>query len=282
MGATDGVIEINNARALAGGVTPGDTPGYPVSINLPGSYRLTSNLDITSINPPNTNAIEVNVDDVTIDLAGFEILGPTSCGSGQPVTGCAPTGTGNGITTTSMLGKKGLRVRNGTIRGMGANGLRGPSLVERVRVESNGSNGIDLNVSGEIVNPKVESCEVLQNGSVGITVSPSSGAFIRSNTVSGNASNGIVAVQAFIVDNVVNRNGGVGITTFPLGSALIRGNQIVSNTGLGLQMQGTGTTIDAFGGNILESNNAAAVGTPQTSGGLAIDTNICKGTTTCP
>ena len=86
-------------------------------------YRLTGNLDITSINPPNTNAIEVNAEDVTIDLGGFEILGPTVC-SGQPVTGCVPTGTANGITTTPMLGKKGLRVRNGTIRGMGANGLR--------------------------------------------------------------------------------------------------------------------------------------------------------------
>ena len=76
LGAADGVIEINNARALSGGVTPGDTAGYPVSINLPGSYRLTGNLEITSINPPNTNAIEVNAEDVTIDLGGFEILGP--------------------------------------------------------------------------------------------------------------------------------------------------------------------------------------------------------------
>ena len=35
--AVDGVIEINQARALAGGVTPGDTAGFPVTISVSGS-----------------------------------------------------------------------------------------------------------------------------------------------------------------------------------------------------------------------------------------------------
>src|SRR5438046_162421 len=39
--ASDGVVEINQARALAGGVTRGDAPGFPVTISQPGSYRLT-------------------------------------------------------------------------------------------------------------------------------------------------------------------------------------------------------------------------------------------------
>jgi hypothetical protein len=42
--ADDGVIEIDAARAAAGGVTSGDTPGYPVTIDRGGSYRLTGNL----------------------------------------------------------------------------------------------------------------------------------------------------------------------------------------------------------------------------------------------
>jgi hypothetical protein len=37
--AVDGVIEINQAKALAGGVTPGDTAGFPVALSAPGSYR---------------------------------------------------------------------------------------------------------------------------------------------------------------------------------------------------------------------------------------------------
>src|SRR5271156_5439677 len=45
--AVDGVIEINQASAKAGGVTPGDTPLFPVTLSQPGSYRLTGNLDVT-------------------------------------------------------------------------------------------------------------------------------------------------------------------------------------------------------------------------------------------
>jgi hypothetical protein len=35
--AVDGVIEINQARVLAGGITPADTPGFPVTIGTSGS-----------------------------------------------------------------------------------------------------------------------------------------------------------------------------------------------------------------------------------------------------
>jgi len=44
-GAVDGVIEINQAKAKAGAVTAGDTPGFPVTISAAGSYRLTGDLD---------------------------------------------------------------------------------------------------------------------------------------------------------------------------------------------------------------------------------------------
>ncbi len=38
--AADGILEINHASAIAGG-------GFPVTIAVPGSYRLTSNLDLS-------------------------------------------------------------------------------------------------------------------------------------------------------------------------------------------------------------------------------------------
>jgi len=44
--AVDGVIEINQARANAGGVTLSDGPGFPVTIDHNGSYRLTSDLTV--------------------------------------------------------------------------------------------------------------------------------------------------------------------------------------------------------------------------------------------
>lgn len=43
--AVDGVLEINQTCAVQTGCFSGDTPGFPVTINATGSYRLTSNLN---------------------------------------------------------------------------------------------------------------------------------------------------------------------------------------------------------------------------------------------
>ena len=50
--AADGKIEINQAKALAGGVTATDAPGFPVTIDQSGSYLLTSDLTV----PADTSA----------------------------------------------------------------------------------------------------------------------------------------------------------------------------------------------------------------------------------
>src|SRR6266567_2659981 len=92
--AVDGVVLINQSSALAGNVTPGDAPGFPVTISVAGSYRLSGNLTVPDAN---TTAIEITADDVTIDLNGFSIIGPTVCSGGPPVTSCSPTGSGAGI-----------------------------------------------------------------------------------------------------------------------------------------------------------------------------------------
>ena len=42
--AVDGVFEINQVKAEAGGVSPGDTAGFPVHLNQEGSYRLTGDI----------------------------------------------------------------------------------------------------------------------------------------------------------------------------------------------------------------------------------------------
>jgi len=144
-GATDGVIEINQAKALAGGVTDTggfDSPGYPVTIGE-GSYRLTSDLDLRNIIPANTNAIEIIAGDfhsVSIDLNGFAILGSANCTDATP---CTNAGTGEGI--HSETGNPTVHVRNGKVIGMGSYGIylnRGVVEVDRVIVASNGGMGI--------------------------------------------------------------------------------------------------------------------------------------------
>ena len=37
-------IKIDQDKAVAGGITPGDGPGFPITLTQPGRYVLTSNL----------------------------------------------------------------------------------------------------------------------------------------------------------------------------------------------------------------------------------------------
>src|SRR5438128_5584609 len=119
--AVDGVILIDQNKAMAGSVTPGDAPGFPVTISLPGSYRLAGDLTVPDAN---TDAILITANNVTLDLNGFAILGPTACNrsgsGGDGAVVCAPTGNGNGVNGTQASN---ITVVNGTIRGMGHTGI---------------------------------------------------------------------------------------------------------------------------------------------------------------
>ena len=105
--AVDGVIEINQAAATADGVTPGDTPGFPVTLSQPGSYRLTGPLSITSI--LGGTAIAITTSDVALDLNGFRVS-TTSVVAG-----------GHGV---DALGRTNIRVRDGTIESFTGDGIR--------------------------------------------------------------------------------------------------------------------------------------------------------------
>jgi len=135
--AGDGRVEIDATRAAAGGITPGDAPGFPVTISLPGSYLLTSNLSVDG----ETTAIELvpGTDlDVTLDLGGFSILGPNECGFGGS---CVP---GSGIGVRSEDVGHFVRVVNGAVRGMGDAGIfiDGAAHIEEVTVSDNVGLGV--------------------------------------------------------------------------------------------------------------------------------------------
>src|SRR5512134_401574 len=104
--ASDGVIEINQAAALAGGITPGDAPGFPVTLSLQGSYRLTGNLD----SPIDTIAIQITSNVVTLDLGGFAVRSTNAC-TGYPVSSCTVENAAHGIASGAYL----VTVRNGTV-----------------------------------------------------------------------------------------------------------------------------------------------------------------------
>ena len=151
--AADGVLEINEACALNSGCFEGDGAGWPVTISAPGSYRLTGNLAVTS---GDETAISITSEDVDLDLAGFEILGPQLAG------------TGAGVSSTSSD----VTVRGGTIRGLGGDGV---ALGARARVEGvtslfNGNTGMTVGARS-----LVRDCQVAGNESYGLFLGDATG-----------------------------------------------------------------------------------------------------------
>jgi len=144
--AGDGVIEINQVRAEAGGINgslASDPPGFPVVITQAGSYRLTSDLVV----PASTTGIRLEVGGARIDLNGFAITGPFVCG----VSSCV-AGTGSGIERSTAFTGQRTTVRNGEISGFALAGVSvGPlSHVEGVVLQNIGRDAI-LAPNGSLV-----------------------------------------------------------------------------------------------------------------------------------
>ncbi len=243
---------IDQNRAADGGLTPGDLAGFPVTISQSGSYRLTGNLTVPDLN---TTAIQITADFVTLDLNGFSIVGPAVCTTGTATT-CPTPGTGIGVHAGDVPAHapRGIRIRNGAVRGMGLMGilLNGSgSFVERVTVDSNAGGG--MSVAGTVI----ESAAT-QNGSFGIIATT-----IRDSTALQNVGDGIIlaANAGVATGNVSSFNGGHGIAlqlgtattnTFFLNqqggiSALcpssIVGNTVVTNGPAGIETSGEGCAL---------------------------------------
>lgn len=248
----DDVVYIDQNRAADGGLTPGDLAGFPVTISQSGSYRLTGNLTVPDLN---TTAIQITADFVTLDLNGFSIVGPAVCTTGTATT-CPTPGTGIGVHAGDVPAHapRGIRIRNGAVRGMGLMGilLNGSgSFVERVTVDSNAGGG--MSVAGTVI----ESAAT-QNGSFGIIATT-----IRDSTALQNVGDGIIlaANAGVATGNVSSFNGGHGIAlqlgtattnTFFLNqqggiSALcpssIVGNTVVTNGPAGIETSGEGCAL---------------------------------------
>jgi hypothetical protein len=159
--AGDGVLEINQTCAVSTGCFPGDTPGLPVQITQPGSYGLTSDLNLPDV--PESGGIELLADEVTIDFRGFAIRGsltclPGDCTAGLPFGISPPLLGGGGERTT---------VRNGMIIGIPGLclGLREKAHVESMLIAHCGGNGVVVGDQSLVVKNRVANI-----GQTGISV----------------------------------------------------------------------------------------------------------------
>jgi len=286
--AVDGVLEINNARAVAGGVTPGDTPDYPVTIDQPGSYRLTGDLFVSGTN---RTVVQITADDVTLDLNGFSVRCLFL------FTPCAGNGTGIGIDAVSA---KNVTVRNGNVLDMSSHGLfmGVGSRVSGINASNNGAKGIRV-----ALDSSVTQSSVLGNGATGIDAG--GGSRVAENVVEGNGhadgqldAEGINCGNYCVVqDNIVKNSTGHGIDT--ASTSTVRGNTVAASGGHGIVARGGSTVVEnsisasgrcglrgggetGYANNVLTFNNGTVI-TENLAVANAIETgtNICGSDTDC-
>jgi hypothetical protein len=196
------------------------------TINQPGSYKLVGNLAITG----GAGCLIVAADDVTIDLAGFSIIGQQAGGGG--IQSAAPF-------------LRGIAVRNGSISGF-ASGVAladdTSSIVEGIRVSGTGPNTSSGIIANGIVKGNVVSG--MQTGIQSITGT------ITDNYVE-NFFDGILAQagSTLIGNTVINNIPATGYTT---GLVVTCPSNVINNTA-------TGSTNNLFmiGDGCNNTNNVA-------------------------
>jgi hypothetical protein len=262
--AVDGVKLLGQPRPSA----------FPITISAPGSYRLRSNITVPD---ENTTAIVVATNDVTIDLNGFSILGPTTCTGSPTVTSCAPLGTGNGI---DAAGRQSVSVMNGTIRGMGNHGITlDDGSVDQVKAVSNGAAGI-IRISGfSWFTSIVSRCMANSNGTNGIYGL----GVVSDSTANFNGQTGIFATAAVSSCGAIE-NGGIGILA---PSATVHNSTARSNDGAGINAHVITNSMASNNSGIGISGSAASgCAATGNAGGQVITVgiagqNLCGGTP-CP
>lgn len=266
------------------GRTPIST--MPFTVSAPGSYYLTTNFTGSATI---TNAIVILADNVTLDLNGFILAGPSaSAGSAISVPGV----------------QRRLVVRNGIIRGWNGSGLNASNayncLVEDVEVAECQNDGISVGPQSLVRNSlaisnalqvvtsagsgiaagdgsTVVDC-VAMNTVRGVGVSVGVGSIVENVTANnngvGNPNAGIVAQDGSSIHNCTvrgNNTDGIRVTS----GCLVIGNSVLRNSSAGIAVVGSYNRIDGnslptntlFGivttasGNVIVRNNAAGNGT---------------------
>lgn len=238
-------------------------PATGVMISAPGSYRLVSNVTLSTTD---AMAIVINANDVILDFGGHTISASEGAGA-------------IGVGIQSVSGNTGLQIRNGAIKGFPQNAIActGGAIVQDMRFEGNNKAGT-LFVVTVGTSSIVERCVLVNNSAIGSTTGINVGAgsrvvgnIVENNDSSASLVTGIRALSGSceIIDNIVRDNTAatpaglfsVGIDANSTRN-LIRGNTVANNDNTGT---GGAIGIRAGEGNIIEGNIAS----DQTAGSTA-------------
>jgi hypothetical protein len=216
-----------------------DAPWSVIRIDRPGTYRLAADV----VGTENTVGIVITADHVTLDLAGFNVVGKPGSLSGIRAIGA----------------RTNISVRNGTVRGWGGHGIdlsdATESHAEFLRVTENAGDGVRLGANSTAVEiqswsngrdglsagdgSSVRRTCARANSGAGILVGDSG--FVRECMGVGNTRQGIQAGTASVVgDCIARHNHGLGIVVGDLAS--VRDSELIHNDG-GAIRAGAGAVI---------------------------------------
>jgi hypothetical protein len=208
--ALNGEVLIDQQAAKAGGITPKDDPGFPITISRSGKYKLTGNLRVG----PGKSGFRVTADWVTLDLNGFTVSG--------------------GRTGINAPTAEGLTVMNGTLAGFASDAILagGFAIVEDMQIAGNGGNGVTLDNNGRVLRSTISG--------------NASGVFcfrtclIAHNVITGGKVDGLTLPAAdgghLVLDNIITDNTKFGI--YDQGPTGFGDNTLTGNNGGGAQVLG--------------------------------------------
>ncbi len=162
--------QIDQGKVNAGNVTPGDAPGFPLTISVPGSYKLTSNLVV----PSGTPGIQITAAGVTLDLNGFGVRSTNTCVHDPFFKRfhCAesPLAGASGIVMSGAAKRGPISIRSGFVEGFRGDGIQGGTARLRdLSVQHNVGFGIHMaGVNGAIGGAQIVDVEVALNGDTGL------------------------------------------------------------------------------------------------------------------
>jgi len=136
--AADGEILIDQQRALNGAITPGDEPGFPITISRSGRYKLVGSLAV----PGSKDGFEITANGVTLDLNGYEVTGTDG-----------KRGINSPLDAKGQPTSKRLTVMNGRIAGFNVAILTGDyAIVDNMRASGDGNNPIQVGDASRLSN----------------------------------------------------------------------------------------------------------------------------------
>lgn len=195
-----GEVLITQAKALAGGITLGDEPGFPIRLNQHGSYKFATNILV-----PRDKIGFWITSDLTLDLNGFSLF------------------TQNGATTGISGQATGVTIKNGTINGFlrdGINGFGPNWIIDNIKSFRNFRNGITADDFAIVRNS-----QIFENYANGIRCAEN--CHIEGNLIDKNHSAGLTVITSTVIGNTIRRNLGAGIISS--GNTAYGNNAILDN-----------------------------------------------------